>query len=65
MPVASHTLSWPVNVTNAASGAQIVTAIQLTLNTDSVNDAITAAQMVLQNADALLTGLNTGTVTYV
>lgn len=67
MPVASHTLSWPVNVTSAANGAQVITAVQLTLSTDSVNDAIAAAQQALSGADALVNPqvLNTGTVTYV
>jgi hypothetical protein len=66
MPVASHTLSWSVNVTNALNGAQTITAIQLTLNTDNKADAISAAQQALSGADALVNAsvLNSTSATF-
>lgn len=66
MPVASHTLSWPVNVTSAISGAQIITQIQVTLNTDSEADAIATVLLALGGASQVVNPqtVNTGTVTY-
>jgi hypothetical protein len=66
MPVASHTLSFPVNVTNALSGAQSITAIQVTLNTDSEADAIANVLLALGGASAVVNPqtVNTNTVTY-
>jgi hypothetical protein len=47
MPVASHTLTFPVNVTSTLSGAQAITQIQVTLNTDSEADAIANVLLAL------------------
>lgn len=66
MPVASHTLTFPVNVTNAVSGAQSITQIQVTLNTDSEADAIANVLLALGGAPIVNPAtVNTGTVTYV
>lgn len=66
MPVASHTLSFPVNVTNALSGAQAITAIQVTLNVDSEADAIAQVLLALSGASQVVNPqtVNTSTVTY-
>lgn len=65
MPVASHTLAFPVNVTNAISGAQVITNISVTLNTDSEADAIAAVLLALGGAPVVNPQtVNTSTVTY-
>lgn len=65
MPVASHTLSFPVNVTNAASGAQAITAIQFTMNVDSQADAIAQVLLAFGSYPAISPAtVNTNTVTY-
>jgi hypothetical protein len=67
MPIASHTLTWPVTVTNAASGAQVITQVRVILNTDSEADAIAAVLLALGGADSVVNPntVNTSTVTYV
>jgi hypothetical protein len=67
MPVASHTLTWPLTVTNALSGAQSITQIQVTLNTDSEADAIANVLLALGGASQVVNPatVNTNTVTYV
>ena len=66
MAVGSHTLSFPVNVTNALSGAQSITQIQVTLNTDSEADAIANVLLALGGASQVVNPqtVNTNTVTY-
>lgn len=65
MAVGSHTLSWPVNVTNAL-GANVITNIQVTLNTDSEADAIAAVLLSMSGAEQVVSPslVNTSTVTY-
>jgi hypothetical protein len=66
MPVASHTVTFPLNVTNALSGAQAITQIQVTLNTDSEADGIAQVLLALGGAPVINPAtVNTNTVTYV
>ena len=66
MAVGSHTLSFPVNVTNAASGAQTITNISVTLNTDTEANAIANVLLALGGASQVVNPatVNTSTVTY-
>lgn len=66
MAIGSHTLSWPVNVTSALTGRPAITAIQVTLNTDSEADAIAQVLLALGGAEQVVSPalVNTGTVTY-
>jgi hypothetical protein len=53
MPVASHTMTIPVNVTNALSGAQTITQVVVTLNTDNAADAVANVLLALGGASAV------------
>lgn len=65
MAVGSHTLSWPLNLTNAL-GQNVITNIQVTLNTDSEADAIAAVLLAMSGAEQVCSPnlVNTNTVTY-
>lgn len=64
MPVASHTLTIPINVTNTLSGAQAITQVEFTMNVDSEADAIAQVLLAFNGPVLNVDTVNTGTVTY-
>ena len=61
MAVASHTLTFPLNV-SGLDGSQCITQIQVTLNTDNAADAVLAVLQLLGDASRVINPATVNTV---